>query len=194
MVSRRYAELADARPDDGQAVQPGLNRRHNQLRLRAAVSATARVGILVATLACAGVDAGDFDEMIQVADLREAAQVARAKNLVMMIEFSSEYCGYCRKLEELFLLPMQRNEDYDAKVLIRSISLDPHETVIDLDGRLLDTNRFAARYGISLTPTLVFLNSEGIELSEKLVGIWSEDFYGAYIDQRIGQARRRLSD
>ncbi len=132
--------------------------------------------------------------MIQVADLREAAQVARAKNLVMMIEFSSEYCGYCRKLEELFLLPMQRNEDYDAKVLIRSISLDPHETVIDLDGRLLDTNRFAARYGISLTPTLVFLNSEGIELSEKLVGIWSEDFYGAYIDQRIGQARRRLSD
>ncbi len=153
-----------------------------------------RAGVLVATLVFAGVAGGDIEEMIQVADLREVAHVARAENLVVMLEFSSEYCAYCRKLEEWFLLPMQRNEAYDALVLIRSISLDPHETVVDFDGQLLDTDRFAARYGVSLTPTLVFLNSEGDELSEKLVGIWSEDFYGAYIDQRIGQARSRLAD
>ncbi len=130
--------------------------------------------------------------MIEVSDLREVARIARAQNLVVMLEFSSEYCAYCRRLEEFFLLPMQRNEDYDNRVLIRSISLDPHETVIDFDGRLLDTDRFAARYGVSLTPTLVFLNSDGIELSEKLVGIWSEDFYGAYIDKRIDQAEASL--
>ncbi len=150
--------------------------------------------LLLATLAFVGGAGGNVDEMIQVSDLREIARVARTENLVVMLEFSSEYCGYCRKLEELFLLPMQRNEDYDEKVLIRSVSLDPYETVIDFDGRQLDTDRFAARYGVSLTPTLVFLNSEGDELSEKLVGIWSEDFYGAYIDQRIVQARRRLVD
>ncbi len=151
-----------------------------------------RIGLLLVALVFAAAAVGDTDEMIPVSDLRELARVARAQNLVMMIEFSSEYCGYCRKLEELFLLPMQRNEDYDAKVLIRSISLDPHETLIDFDGSLVDTDRFAARYGVSLTPTLVFLNSEGTELSEKLVGIWSEDFYGAYIDKHIDQACARL--
>ncbi len=151
-----------------------------------------RFGLLLATLAFAGAVGGDVDEMIPAEDLRDVARVARAQNVVLMLEFSSEYCGYCRKLEELFLLPMQRNEDYDAKVLIRTVSLDSYETVIDFDGRLLDTDRFAARYGVSLTPTLVFLNPEGVELSEKLVGIWSEDFYGAYIDKRIEQARARL--
>lgn len=151
-----------------------------------------RLGPLLAALVFAGAARGDAEVMIEVADLREVARIARAQNLVVMLEFSSDYCGYCRRLEESFLLPMQRNEDYDNRVLIRSISLDPHETVIDFDGRLLDTDRFAARYGVSLTPTLVFLNSDGIELSEKLVGIWSEDFYGAYIDKRIDQAEASL--
>ena len=130
--------------------------------------------------------------MIEVADLRDAARIVRDRNLVLVLEFSSDDCGYCRRLEEAFLLPMQRNEDYDAKVLIRSVSLDPHETVIDFDGRLLDTDRLAARYGVSLTPTLVFLNADGVELSERLVGIWSEDFYGAYIDDRIDRALDEL--
>ena len=170
----------------------GSDHRASRAHRRAPATPVARIGLLLAVLAFVGAAAGDTDEMIRVSDLRELSQVARDRNLVMMIEFSSEYCGYCRKLEELFLLPMQRNEDYDARVLIRSISLDPHQTVIDFDGRLLDTDRLAARYGVSLTPTLVFLNSEGIELSEKLVGIWSEDFYGAYIDKRIDQACARL--
>ncbi|NIO40571.1 MAG: hypothetical protein GTO41_10530, partial [Burkholderiales bacterium] len=59
---------------------------------------------------------GDSTSMIQATDLRELARVAERENLVLVIEFSSEYCGYCRKLEDLFLLPMQRNDEYDSKV------------------------------------------------------------------------------
>lgn len=128
-------------------------------------------------------------EMIRATDLRNEARIARDRKLVLMIEFSSEYCGYCRKLESLFLLPMQRNAEYDDKVLIRSISLDSYETVIDFDGNSIDTRAFAARYGVSLTPTLVFVDSDGVEVSDKLVGIWSEDFYGLFIDDRIAEAR-----
>ena len=153
-----------------------------------------RVLLLVAAASLAGVAGGDVEEMIVIEDLRDAARVARERDLVLMIEFSSEYCGYCRRLEEAFLLPMQRNEDYDARVLIRAISLDPYQTVIDFDGRSIDTDEFASRYGVSLTPTLVFVNPDGEELSDKLEGIWSEDFYGAYIDKRIDHARRRLAD
>lgn len=133
-----------------------------------------------------------IDKMIHATDLREEARIARERNLVLMIEFSSESCGYCRKIESLFLLPMQRNDEYDDKVLIRSISLDSYETVIDFDGDSIDTREFAARYGASLTPTLVFVDSRGVEVSEKLVGIWSEDFYGWFIDSRIEEARANL--
>ncbi len=131
--------------------------------------------------------------MRQVKDLRHEAALVRDRQLVLVLEFSSEDCGYCRKLEDLFLLPMQRNAFYDDKVLLRSISLDAYETVIDFDGNSLPTSDFAARYGVSLTPTLLFLSADGVEMSERLVGIWSEDFYGGFIDSRIDEARARLS-
>ena len=147
---------------------------------------------LVLCLVIIGPSVGDSVSMVQAVDLREEARIAESRNLVLVLEFSSEYCGFCRKLEDLFLLPMQRNADYNAKILIRTVSLDSYETVVDFDGRLKSTSEFASQYQVSLTPTLVFLNAEGIELSDKLVGIWSEDFYGEYIDNRIDEARQRL--
>ena len=134
----------------------------------------------------------DGGAMKQVRDLREEAQILKQGGLVLVLEFAADDCGYCRKLEKLFLLPMQRNAAYDDKVLIRSISMSDFETVIDFDGRSLTTNELASRYGVELTPTLLFLGPDGTELSERLVGIWSEDFYGGFIDNRIDEAGKRL--
>ena len=146
--------------------------------------------MLLIVLAGAGYAARDENvKMISVSDLRDEARIAREGNLVLVLEFSSEYCGYCRKLEAMFLLPMQRNADYDEKVLIRSVSLDSYESVTDFDGNFMSTREFAANYGVSLTPTLLFLDGDGVELSEKLVGIWSEDYFGVFIDNRIEEAR-----
>ncbi len=144
---------------------------------------------LLASKLASGAAVNNVISMQQVADLRVEAEIARANKLVLMLEFSRDDCPYCRKLEALFLLPMQRNTDYDDKILIRMISLDDYETVIDFEGQTLTTNEFAARYGVSLTPTLLFLNADGVEISERLVGIWSEDFYGVIIDDRIDAAR-----
>jgi thioredoxin-related protein len=148
--------------------------------------------ILLAMLVFASPVIGGSTDMIQVTDLRQEAKIANTNNLILVVEFSSEYCGFCRKLEDLFLLPMQRNAQYSDRVLIRSISLDSYETLIDFQGQTLSTTEFASRYDVSLTPTLIFLNAAGEEMSDKLVGIWSEDFYGAYIDSRIDEARDRL--
>jgi len=150
------------------------------------------IALLLAAVTISGTVTGDSVTMITVTDLREEARIARAENLVLVLEFSSEYCGYCRKLEDLFLLPMQRNAEYRKKVLIRSVSLDMYETLVDFEGRSMSTSEFASRYDISLTPTLLFLNADGDEMSEKLVGIWSEDFYGGFIDNRIDEARAKL--
>ncbi len=149
-------------------------------------------GAIALILAIAGPVTGDSVVMVPASDLREEARQAREQNLVLVIEFSSEYCGFCRRLEELFLLPMQRNAEYDSKILIRTVSLDMYETLVDFDGQSMSTTEFASRYNVSLTPTLLFLNSEGVEMSEKLVGIWSEDYYGGFIDNRIDEARERL--
>jgi thioredoxin-related protein len=150
------------------------------------------IAIILSALMITGPVSGDNVVMKRVSDLRDEARVARANNLILVLEFSSDDCPYCRKLEALFLLPMQRNAEYDDKILVRSVSMDNYETLVDLQGRKLSTTEFASRYDVSLTPTLVFLNADGTELSEKLVGIWSEDFFGGFIDSRIDEARNNL--
>lgn len=149
--------------------------------------------LMLTTLTIAAPVSGDSAAMIPITDLRQEARVAKSDGLLLVIEFSSEYCGYCRKLEQLFLLPMQRNAKYREKVLIRYVSLDAYETLVDFDGQSMSTSEFASRYGVSLTPTLIFLNGDGVEMSEKLVGIWSEDFYGGFIDDRIDEARQKIA-
>jgi thioredoxin-related protein len=147
---------------------------------------------LVMALTVAGSAAGGSVTMIQATDLRAESLLARQKDLVLVIEFAAEDCGYCRKLEDLFLLPMQRNTEYGDKILLRTVSLSEFDSLIDFDGRSVTTAEFAAQYDVALTPTLVFLNADGVEMSEKLVGIWSEDFYGGFIDSRIDEARDKL--
>jgi len=84
---------------------------------------------------------------------------------------------------------MMRNSEYGEKVVIRSISLSDNDTLIDFDGSRVSASEFASKYGVIVTPTLIFLDQNGQEVSDKLVGIWSVDYYGAYIDQRIDSAR-----
>ena len=147
---------------------------------------------LVIAFSLSGPAAGDSVGMIQAADLRTESLLAKQKGLILVIEFSADDCTYCRKLEDLFLLPMQRNAAYGDKILLRAVSLSDFDSVIDFDGRSVTTAEFAARYDVTLTPTLIFLNADGQEMSEKLVGIWSEDYFGGFIDDRIDEARDKL--
>ncbi len=124
-------------------------------------------------------------ELISLTDLTQEASLANQGKRVLIIEFSSEYCGYCLMLEEEFLRPMLRNSEYSEKVVIRSISLSDNDTLVDFDGKSVSAYDFATRYEVYVNPTLLFLDDKGVEVSDKLVGIWSVDFYGEFIDDRI---------
>jgi len=126
-----------------------------------------------------------------VSDLSKVASLARERELVILIEFASDYCEYCRLLENEFLNPMQIDQDYRLKVIIRSVLLDGAHLFKGFQGELISASELADRYDIEVTPTMVFLDAAGNELSDKLVGIWSIDFFGSYIDKRIDTARRK---
>lgn len=132
------------------------------------------------------------DEMLIISDLRDEAGIIAKSGQILLIEFASDSCEYCRKLEEEFLSPMQLNSEYNDKVLIRSISIDEGNQIVDLQGELIDTSEFADYYDVSVTPTLVFLDSKGRQLSPPLIGLWSLDYFGGFIDERIETARGKL--
>ncbi len=61
--------------------------------------------------------------------------------------------------------------------------------MIDFEGNTVNADEFAAKYEVFVAPTLLFLDENGQEVSDKLIGIWSVDFFGSFIDERIDSAR-----
>ena len=131
-------------------------------------------------------------EVPPVRDLGAAARLAEAGCRPLLLEFAAESCEYCDLLEEEILKPLLRNRDYDRRVLIRKVDIDDPETLKGFDGAPLGAAALAGRYDVSVTPTLLFLDSAGRELSRRMVGITTPEMYGWYLDQALDEARRKL--
>jgi hypothetical protein len=66
--------------------------------------------------------------------------------------------------------------------------MDTHGRIRDFKGRDLDNSQFAYGYDVYLTPTLLFLGPDGRELTKRIVGINTPEFYFYYVDQAIQSA------
>lgn len=126
-------------------------------------------------------------------DLQADARLARDKGVPLLVMFSAPYCEYCERMEEEFLRPMLISGDYAHRVLIRKLSLSPGARIEDFDGRRIYAEEIATRYRVWVTPTVLFLGADGDELTERLVGLSTPDFFGGYLDQAIESAGAALA-
>jgi thioredoxin-related protein len=124
-------------------------------------------------------------EIIAVADFSKLARVANDQQKLIMLEISATYCSYCRKLEAAIIKPMLRSGDYEDRVLIRKIEIDEETHLINFDGSTISPGRLAQKLDIKVTPTIIFLNSQNQEVSERIVGVNSLDYFGGYVDDAI---------
>lgn len=124
-------------------------------------------------------------EIITVADFSKLARVANDQKKLIMLEVSATYCSYCRKLEAAIIKPMLRSGDYDDSVLIRKIEIDEATHLINFDGSTISPGRLAQKLDIKVTPTIIFLNSQNQEVSERIVGVNSLDYFGGFVDDAI---------
>ena len=128
-----------------------------------------------------------------VTDFSELAQVARDENKVIMLEVSASYCGYCDLLEEEFIKPMLRNDYYYEIALIRKIDLDSYQTIIDFSGNETTPDAFARNIKVALTPTILFFDGNGREVSPRILGINSLDLYGGYIEDGLNNGLLKIN-
>ncbi len=133
-----------------------------------------------------------FVQVKEVSNLQQDGQLAKQSNRPILIMFSIEDCPYCEFVREEHLKPMLRNAKYKSQVIIRELHTDVTESVINFDGRRIDAERLADRYNVSFNPTVVFLDAQGRELSKRIVGVSSVDFYGGFMDKAIQESNQRL--
>jgi thioredoxin-related protein len=127
-------------------------------------------------------------------NLQEEGRLALSQQLPILLTFTSLVCSYCEQLEQDFLQPMLLGGDYVAKVIIRKLVLYPGATVIDFNGRSIAASELADRYRVFVTPTLLFVDGNGNELAERMVGINTPELYGGYLDNCIETALLYIRD
>lgn len=121
-------------------------------------------------------------------DLKDelASALARREPLVVMV--SLEGCPFCKIARNNYLAPMHEQEGlHVAQVDMRS-----RTRVLDFSGKAVTHDDLVRLWKIRIAPTVLFFGRDGAEVAERLVGGYIPDFYGAYLDQRLAQARATL--
>ncbi len=100
---------------------------------------------------------------------------------------SLEGCAYCRLVREHYLAPLVQQGLAAVQVDWRS-----PQALQDFAGPGTHDDA-VRRWKIRVAPTLLFLGPGGREVAPRLVGVSSTDFYGAYLEARLEEARKALS-
>jgi len=115
-----------------------------------------------------------------------AAALARRQPLVVMV--SLEGCPFCKVARNNYLAPMHEQEGLQ----VAQVDMRSRTRVLDFAGKAVTHDDLARQWKIRIAPTVLFFGRGGAEVAERLVGGYIPDFYGAYLDQRLEQARASL--
>lgn len=126
-------------------------------------------------------------------DFLATSRQATINNIPILVLFSATDCDYCMFVKEEFLAPMLRNNDYTDKVIIRVVDIDKSDYVRDFNGKMIFPDDLANRFDIQLTPTVAFLDAEGQELSDRVIGIGTVDYYGSSLDEAINNSQKIIN-
>jgi hypothetical protein len=125
-------------------------------------------------------------------DLAADGAAARAAGVPILLAVTREDCRYCEKLKRYVLVPMLRSGEYDDKVVMRELVIEPSSRVRHFDGRPAESAEVAESLDATLSPTVLLLDPDGRPLEPPILGINDVEFYGYYLDEAIGRARAAL--
>lgn len=116
----------------------------------------------------------------------ELAQALKKRQpLVVMV--SLEGCPFCKVARENYLGPLRQQGLPVVQVDMRS-----KLALKNFQDANLTHDEMTRLWRIRIAPTVLFFGRDGTEVAERLVGGYIPDFYGAYLDDRLQQARASL--
>lgn len=131
-------------------------------------------------------------EVEKTDDLQATGQLAHNQGVLVLLVFSAHHCSYCKTLEAEVLKPMLLNAEYRSKILIRKVMVDDEGTVRNFAGKEMEIGSLMAQHEIRVTPTLLFVDPQGKELTQRMIGINTVDFYAGQVDEAIDQSLKKL--
>lgn len=127
-------------------------------------------------------------EIPTVNNLNTIGQLALKQGIPVIVFVSREACPYCRSLRDKILKPMLAADKFEHRALLVEINLDRIDPMTGFENSQLTAKAFAEYYRAEITPTLLFLDSAGREISTRIVGISNLELYGFYLQKSIDAA------
>ncbi|MFH0132496.1 hypothetical protein ACGLHS_19990 [Variovorax sp. VaC1] len=122
-------------------------------------------------------------ELPAPASLAESLAMALAKSQPLVVMVSLQGCPFCKVVRENYLVP-----EHATGLPVVQIDFRDQRIVRDFDGTPRTHDALIKSWHISVAPTVLFFGRNGREVAERLAG-GASDFYGAYLEARLQQAR-----
>ncbi len=130
--------------------------------------------------------------VVEENNFEQLAQQMKQEKRGLVLMLHAEHCPYCIQMDEEILSPMVISGEYDKRVFIRKLQIDEARDVKDFSGNTVEPSDISDDYNVKLTPTLVFLDHEGKEMAEQMIGINTVELFGAYLDIEIDNMMVKL--
>ena len=159
------------------------------LLLRAARMIMSATLLAVCTLAIANNEA-----LPAARNLAADGKSAEQSGLPLIVLVSLAGCPHCEVVRRSHLLPLLRDAAGTPKAIIRQVEINGSERLRDFNGKEISHAEFARHHKASIAPVVFFFNAKGELLAAPLIGSMIPDFYGAYFDGALNEARSKLRD
>ena len=131
-------------------------------------------------------------DKLQVDSLSRVADLAKQRNVPILLIVSQHHCPYCDLLKEEIIAPMYSSGDYEQRVVMAEIMLDSDTEIPDFQGNLVSPAQIADSYRVWVTPTLLFVDHTGVEVHRRMLGVNTIDYYGYYLDESLAAALKAV--
>ena len=121
-------------------------------------------------------------------NLEKNAELARQQVVPIIVFVSRDACPYCRTLRDSILGPMYAAGKFEGRAQLVEISLDNPEPLTGFDGRLISPKDWGQTHKAQITPTLLFLDSDGREIGKRRIGISNLEMYAFYLQKSLDEA------
>lgn len=120
--------------------------------------------------------------------LAQALATALGQRSPLVVMVSLEGCPFCKTVRDSHLAPLLR----EGATAVVQIDQRSTMAVDDFQGAPATHDQITRAWGIRVAPTVLFFGPNAREIAPRLVGASLPDFYGAYLEERLKQARTAL--
>jgi hypothetical protein len=120
--------------------------------------------------------------------LPDELQAALRTGSPLVVMVSLEGCPFCKVARENYLAPLYRQEGLP----VVQVDMRHPRALRNFAGAMVTHDQMVRTWGVKLAPTVLFFGRGGAEVAPRLTGGYIPDFYGAYLDERLEQARKAV--